>query len=148
MTPEDNELLTQVGPGTPGGELFRRYWHPVALLPEISEDNPTTFIRMLGEDLVLFRDKSGRVGLISDHCPHRGASLLYGRVEERGIACAYHGWLYDVSGNFPWLVATWTYYPLRMDQMTALLQRYRPSNLLAKWVERCDCREELGHISR
>ncbi|HEY3115934.1 MAG TPA: Rieske 2Fe-2S domain-containing protein [Chloroflexota bacterium] len=99
MTPEENTLLTQVGPGTPGGELFRRYWHPVALLPEISEETPTKFVRMLGEDLVLFRDKSGRVGLIGDHCPHRGASLLYGRVEERGIACAYHGWLYDVNGN-------------------------------------------------
>src|SRR5713226_8808626 len=99
MTPEENELLTRVGPGTLGGELFRRYWHPVAMPPEISEESPTKFVRMLGEDLVLFRDKSGRVGLIGDHCSHRGASLLYGRVEERGIACAYHGWLYDTTGN-------------------------------------------------
>ena len=96
---EENELLTQVGPGTPGGELLRRYWHPVAPLQELSEDQPTRFVRILGEDLVLFRDKSGNAGLIQDHCVHRGASLLYGRVEERGIACAYHGWLYDTRGN-------------------------------------------------
>jgi 5,5'-dehydrodivanillate O-demethylase len=99
LTEEENELLTRVGPGTPAGELYRRYWHPVAMVPEISESSPTKFVRILGEDLVLFRDKSGRVGLVGDHCPHRGASLLYGRVEERGIACAYHGWLYDVNGN-------------------------------------------------
>ncbi len=99
ITPEENELLTRVGPETPGGELFRRYWHPVAMLPEISQETPTKFVRLLGEDLVLFRDMSGRVGLIGDHCPHRGVSLLYGRVEERGIACAYHGWLYDVNGD-------------------------------------------------
>src|SRR5439155_2579528 len=59
----------------------------------------TAFVRILGEDLVLFRDRSGNVGLVGDHCPHRGASLLYGRIEERGIACAYHGWLYDTEGN-------------------------------------------------
>jgi 5,5'-dehydrodivanillate O-demethylase oxygenase subunit len=99
VTAEENEVLTQVGPGTPGGEFLRRYWHPVAMFPEISEDQPTKHVRMLGEDLVLFRDRAGRVGLLADHCAHRGASLLYGRVEERGIACAYHGWLYDTSGN-------------------------------------------------
>src|SRR5256712_1561246 len=99
LSAEDNELLTRVGPGTPGGELLRRYWQPAGMLPELTDENPTKFVRLLGEDLVLFRDKSGRVGLIGDHCPHRGASLLYGRVEERGIACAYHGWLYDVEGN-------------------------------------------------
>jgi 5,5'-dehydrodivanillate O-demethylase oxygenase subunit len=99
MTPEENEYLTRVGPGTPAGELLRRYWHPVAMLPELSEETPTKHVRMLGEDLVLFKDKSGSVGLLADHCSHRGASLLYGRVEERGIACAYHGWLYDTHGN-------------------------------------------------
>jgi 5,5'-dehydrodivanillate O-demethylase oxygenase subunit len=88
-----------VGPGTPCGELMRRYWQPVGLVPELTDETPTKFVRVLGEDLVLFRDKSGRVGLLADHCAHRGASLLYGRVEERGIACAYHGWLYDVNGN-------------------------------------------------
>ena len=99
LTKEENEFLTQVGPGTPGGELLRRYWHPVAVSAELTDERPTMFVRILGEDLVLFKDKSGRVGLLADHCSHRGASLLYGRVEERGIACAYHGWLYDCDGN-------------------------------------------------
>src|SRR5437773_557330 len=99
LSAEDNELFTRVGPGTPAGELLRRYWHPVAVAQELSDAHPTSLVRVLGEDLVLFRDKRGRVGLLGDHCPHRGASLLYGRVEERGIACAYHGWLYDTQGN-------------------------------------------------
>src|SRR5712692_5788883 len=99
LTEEENRKLTQVGPGTPGGEFLRRYWHPVAGLHELTDEAPTPHVRLLGEDLVLFRDKSGRVGLLADHCSHRGASLLYGRVEERGIACAYHGWLYDTQGN-------------------------------------------------
>ena len=99
LTQEENDLLTQVGPGTPGGELLRRYWHPVAVSAELTHEQPTRFVRILGEDLVLFKDKSGRVGLLADHCSHRGASLLYGRVEERGISCAYHGWLYDCEGN-------------------------------------------------
>ena len=98
LTNEENELLVRVGPGTPAGELLRRYWHPVAVRQELTEEQPTKFVRLLGEDLVLFRDKSSRVGLLADHCSHRGASLLYGRIEERGIACAYHGWLYDVQG--------------------------------------------------
>src|SRR4051794_21855127 len=93
--------ITQVGPGTPMGELLRRYWHPIAGLHQVTEENPTAHVRMLGEDLVLFRDRSGRVGLLADHCSHRGVSLLYGRVEERGIACAYHGWLYDTAGKCP-----------------------------------------------
>jgi 5,5'-dehydrodivanillate O-demethylase oxygenase subunit len=99
LTEEENRKLTQVGPGTPGGELLRRYWYPIAGLHQVTEEAPTASVRVLGEDLVLFRDKSGNVGLLADHCSHRGASLLYGRVEERGIACAYHGWLYDTQGN-------------------------------------------------
>lgn len=99
LTQEENDFLTRVGPGAPAGEWLRRFWQPVAVACELTEENPTRFVRVLGEDLVLFRDKSGRVGLLADHCSHRGASLLYGRVEERGIACAYHGWLYDVRGN-------------------------------------------------
>ncbi len=99
LTQEENERITRVGPGTPGGELLRRYWHPIAIASELTDEQPTKFVRVLGEDLVLFKDKSGNVGLIHDHCAHRGASLLYGRVEERGIACAYHGWLYDTAGN-------------------------------------------------
>jgi 5,5'-dehydrodivanillate O-demethylase oxygenase subunit len=99
LTAEENDRISRVGPGTPGGELLRRYWHPICVAQELSEDQPTKFVRVLSEDLVLFRDKSGNVGLIQDHCAHRGASLLYGRVEERGISCAYHGWLYDTNGD-------------------------------------------------
>jgi 5,5'-dehydrodivanillate O-demethylase len=99
LTEEENQRLVHVGPGTDGGNLLRRYWHPIAGLHAVTDENPTKFVRLLGEDLVLFRDKSGRVGLLADHCAHRGASLCYGRVEERGISCAYHGWLYDVNGD-------------------------------------------------
>ena len=96
---EDNDLLTRVGPGTPGGTLLRMYWHPISLIQDITDERPTKFVRVLGEDLIIFRDKSGRMGLIADKCAHRSASMVYGRVEERGISCAYHGWLYDCEGN-------------------------------------------------
>ncbi|MDA0798375.1 MAG: aromatic ring-hydroxylating dioxygenase subunit alpha [Chloroflexi bacterium] len=99
LTQQENEYLTQVGPGTPGGDLLRRYWHPIALAQDLSDENPTKFVRVLGEDLVLCRDKSGNTGLIAGKCPHRNASMVYGRVEERGISCAYHGWLMDCEGN-------------------------------------------------
>jgi 5,5'-dehydrodivanillate O-demethylase oxygenase subunit len=99
FTAAENQRMSQVGRGTPGGEMLRRYWFPVAGREELTDEQPTRFVRLLAEDLVLFRDKSGNVGLLADHCSHRGASLLYGRVEERGIACAYHGWLYDAKGD-------------------------------------------------
>ena len=99
LTQEENEILTRVGPGTPAGELLRRYWQPVAIASELADENPVKFVRILGEDLVLFRSTKGQVGLLHDRCSHRGASLSYGRVEERGIACPYHGWLYDTQGN-------------------------------------------------
>ena len=99
LTSEENDFLARVGPGTPGGEMLRRYWHPVATAKDLTDEQPTKFVRVLGEDLVLFKDKSGRVGLLGDKCPHRSASLVYGRVEERGISCAYHGWLMDCDGN-------------------------------------------------
>lgn len=99
LAPEENDFLTRVGPGTPAGELLRRYWHPIAVASELTDEIPTKSVRVLGEDLVLFRDKRGQLGLLADRCAHRGVSLLYGRVEERGIACAYHGWLYDTAGN-------------------------------------------------
>jgi len=89
--------LTEVGAGTPMGELLRRYWHPVGLAADAS-DTPRQ-VRVLGEDLILFRDKAGRPGLVHPHCAHRGTSLYYGRVEERGIRCCYHGWLFDVQGH-------------------------------------------------
>ncbi len=88
--------LTEVGAGTPMGELLRRYWHPIGLTADAS-DTPR-LVRLLGEDLVLFRDRSGRPGLVYPHCAHRGTSLYYGKVDERGIRCCYHGWLFDAQG--------------------------------------------------
>lgn len=90
-------VLTQVGPGTPGGELLRRYWQPIALSSEATE--VPNKIRRFGEDLILFRAKNGEAGLVTPYCIHRGASLLYGRVEEDGIRCAYHGWKFGCQGQ-------------------------------------------------
>jgi 5,5'-dehydrodivanillate O-demethylase len=95
---ETNELLCRIGPGTPMGQLLRRYWMPVAPKAEIDEKGKRQ-IRLLGEDLIVFRDGGGRYGLAAEQCSHRGASLFYGRVEEDGIRCPYHGWKYDVSGR-------------------------------------------------
>jgi nitrite reductase/ring-hydroxylating ferredoxin subunit len=96
---EQNELMTRVGPGTPAGKLLRRYWQPVALVDEMSGPRPAKPVRVLGEDLVLFKDDKNRYGLIERHCAHRGADLAYGRLEDGGLRCAFHGWLYDVSGK-------------------------------------------------
>ncbi len=95
--PEISPELTRVGPGTPAGELLRRYWHPICLSAELA-DLPKR-VRILGEDLVAFRDGQGRAGVLFFRCAHRGTSLEYGRVEEQGLRCCYHGWLYDVEGN-------------------------------------------------
>lgn len=95
--PSFNAALTEVGAGTPMGELMRRYWHPVGLTADAG-DTPRR-VMVLGEELILFRDKTGRPGLVHPHCAHRGSSLYYGRVEERGIRCCYHGWLFDVQGH-------------------------------------------------
>jgi len=100
LTAADNELLTRTGAGTAMGEYFRRYWHPVALARELAEpDGPPIRVQVLGEELVAFRDTQGRVGLIEPHCAHRGANLFFGRNEEHGIRCIYHGWKYDVNGK-------------------------------------------------
>jgi phthalate 4,5-dioxygenase oxygenase subunit len=97
---EENELLTRVGAGTAMGDLMRRYWLPALLSEEIAmPDSPPVRVRLLGEDLVAFRDSEGRVGLLDEHCSHRGTSLFYGRNEECGLRCIYHGWKYDVEGN-------------------------------------------------
>jgi nitrite reductase/ring-hydroxylating ferredoxin subunit len=95
--PDPDPELTQVGPNTPCGEYIRRAWQPVAMLSELGE-RPLA-LRILGEDLVLFRDKSQRIGLLHKHCMHRGASLEYGIPMERGISCCYHGWTYDIDGT-------------------------------------------------
>lgn len=94
---QEDTTLTHVTPGTPGGEYFRRFWLPVAMTEQVS-DVPMR-IRILGEELVLFRDLGGRLGLLHKHCSHRRASLEYGIVAERGIRCCYHGWLFDVDGR-------------------------------------------------
>ena len=100
LTHADNELLTRTGAGTAMGEYFRRFWQPVALARELAEpDGPPIRVRVMGEDLVAFRDTEGRVGLIEPHCPHRGANLFFGRNEECGIRCVYHGWKFDVTGK-------------------------------------------------
>jgi len=99
MTQEENELLTRVGPGAPAGEMLRRYWQPVALAEELAPGGAPNPVRFFGEDLVLFRDDQGKVGLLDTHCSHRGADLSYGRVEDGGLRCIYHGWLYDVKGH-------------------------------------------------
>ncbi len=96
---EENELLTRVGPGTPGGELLRRYWQPAALAEELPLGSAPLPVRLLGEELVLFRDDRGQPGLLGIHCAHRGADLSYGRLEDGGIRCIYHGWLYDRTGR-------------------------------------------------
>ena len=99
MSREQNEYLTQVGKDRPAGELLRRYWMPVALSDELSEDRPVVPVRLMGEDLVLFRNEEGQLGLMQRHCPHRGADLCYGRLEGGGIRCVFHGWLFDVQGQ-------------------------------------------------
>jgi phthalate 4,5-dioxygenase oxygenase subunit len=99
MTREENTLLTRTGRGTPGGELLRRYWQPVALSEELRSGAAPLSVKILGEDLVLFRDDNGRAGLLGIHCSHRGTDLSYGRVEDGGLRCLYHGWLYDVEGR-------------------------------------------------
>jgi phthalate 4,5-dioxygenase oxygenase subunit len=100
ITKELNERLTRVGPGTPMGEVFRRYWMPAALSEELPEaDGPPLRVRLLGEDLVAFRDSSGEVGLVDAYCAHRKAPLFYGRNEEMGLRCVYHGWKYDAQGS-------------------------------------------------
>lgn len=98
MSAAENKRFTQVGPGTPMGELLRRYWHPIAGVSELDE-NPVKAVRLLGEDLVLYRDKSGDLGLVDRQCPHRRADLSYGIVEDCGLRCSYHGWRFNHEGR-------------------------------------------------
>jgi 5,5'-dehydrodivanillate O-demethylase len=95
----ENELLTRVGRGSPAGEMLRRYWWPVGFSDLVGKKGQPTKVRLLGEDLVLFRDGGGRLGLLGLNCSHRGTSLEFGRVEQEGIRCCYHGWLYDTRGQ-------------------------------------------------
>jgi phenylpropionate dioxygenase-like ring-hydroxylating dioxygenase large terminal subunit len=100
LSREDNELLTRVGPGTPMGALLRCFWQPFALSTELPQaDSDPIRVRLLGEDLVAFRDSNGTVGLLQNNCPHRGASLFFGRNEEAGLRCVYHGWKFSADGT-------------------------------------------------
>jgi 5,5'-dehydrodivanillate O-demethylase oxygenase subunit len=98
LTQEANERLTRVGPGTPMGALLRRYWHPVATLPEL-EAEPVLAVTVLGENLAVYRTDSGKLGLVAQRCPHRGASLAYGIPEADGLRCPYHGWKFSAAGR-------------------------------------------------
>ena len=105
MKQAENEMLTRVGPGTPAGEFLRRYWHPVSVPGELTEEKPIKQVTILGEKLVVFRlplapgEREVRYGLVAEQCQHRKASLAYGKVECEGIRCPYHGWKYDLQGN-------------------------------------------------
>src|SRR6187399_130143 len=99
LSPAENELLTRTNAGTPMGELFRRFWQPAMLPSELPRpDSDPVRLRLLGEDLIAFRDTNGKIGTLQNHCPHRGASLFFGRNEEAGLRCVYHGWKFDTSG--------------------------------------------------
>lgn len=99
LTAENNRLITETGPSTPCGALMRRYWQPAALAEELDTPRPVRRVRLLGEDLVLFRDPASRYGLLQRNCAHRGADLAFARCEDGGLRCPFHGWLFDVSGD-------------------------------------------------
>lgn len=99
MDKATNELLTRSGPGTPGGDVLRQYWQPAALVEELAGDRPLVPVTLLGQALVLFRDEDGRLGLLDRYCPHRGVDLSLGRLEDGGLRCTFHGWLFDVDGT-------------------------------------------------
>ena len=99
LSPAQNRMMTQVGKGTPMGELLRRYWMPIACAGELTDEKPIKASRVLGENLVVFRDRKGRYGVVGEQCPHRMASLAFGRVDEEGIRCPYHGWKFDRAGK-------------------------------------------------
>jgi phthalate 4,5-dioxygenase oxygenase subunit len=99
LSQEQNNLITLTGPGPPAGALLRRYWQPAALVEELNSNRPIKPVRLMGEDLVIFKDAKGRYGLIGRSCPHRGTDLAYGRLEDGGLRCSFHGWLFDVAGK-------------------------------------------------
>jgi phenylpropionate dioxygenase-like ring-hydroxylating dioxygenase large terminal subunit len=99
LSAEQNDLITRIGPGTPAGALLRHYWQPAALVDELAGNRPVKPVRLLGENLVIFRDDRGRYGLIERACPHRGTDLAFGRLEAGGLRCSFHGWLFDVAGQ-------------------------------------------------
>ena len=144
LTVKENERLTRVSPGTPMGELMRRYWQPIAAAAEL-QDNPVKPVKLLGESLVLYRNRKGGFGLIGDTCPHRRMSMLYGIPQDQGLRCAYHGWMFNETGQcvempgespystFPGRVKT-TAYPV--EELAGLIFAYLgpdPVPLLPRW---------------
>ncbi len=99
LSAEQNERVTRTGKATPCGALMRRYWHPAALVEELDGDRPIKALTLMGEELVLFRRDDGGYGLIARRCPHRGADLCFGRLEDGGLHCVFHGWLFDANGR-------------------------------------------------
>lgn len=99
LSKEQNDFITRVGPGTPAGTLLRRYWQPAALVDELDGKRPVHVVKLLGQQFVLFRDEHGNLGMLDRDCPHRGADLSRGRLEDGGLRCAFHGWLFDVKGT-------------------------------------------------
>ena len=99
MTQQQNDLLTRTGADSAGGQLLRRFWQPIAIAEELAGARPVKALRILGQDLVLFRDSHGRLGLLDRDCPHRGADLAFGRLEDGGLRCLFHGWLFDAEGK-------------------------------------------------
>jgi phthalate 4,5-dioxygenase oxygenase subunit len=99
MTRAQNDALTRVGPGTPARDLLRKYWQPIVLAEELTGPRPLKAARVFGLDLIVFRDSAGRLGLLDRDCPHRGADLAFGRLEDGGVRCLFHGWLFDADGR-------------------------------------------------
>ena len=158
LTAEENKLLTQVGPGTPGGELMRRYWHPIAATSMLDE-NPVRPVRILSEDLTLFRDRQGRLGLIGQRCPHRAFDMRFGIPEQEGLRCPYHGWMFDGTGacveqpleppdsTYKDRVKTKAY---KVEDLGGLIWAYLgpdPAPLVPRWdlLVREDCFRQIYH---
>jgi len=133
LSKEENELLTRTGPGTPMGRLMRCFWTPAMTEAEVpGPDEAPVRLQLLGENLVVFRDTEGRVGVLDQHCPHRCASLFFGRNEEGGVRCVYHGWIAASAGLFntvQWALADLALAGLRRfwhDLARDLFDDYRP----------------------
>src|ERR1041385_2757329 len=153
LTKEENERYTQVGSGTPMGELLRRYWHPIAAVADLDVD-PVRPVRLMGEDLVLFRSETGVLGLVGDRCAHRGISLAYGIPQGDGLRCAYHGWSYDAEGKVTEMPFEPACLPLKIaaypaEAYAGLVWAYlgpRPAPLLPHWdlLQRDDLDKQIS----